>query len=176
MKTQKKYTKLTHEAAFKLLNENNWTVKSVIYRDVDALPGTNETSDTPLVGLCGKRFVSECGYHWQHCWKSEEETVFEVGDRVRVIVPGFEHWNDFSCFVSYVEGKYVSVEKWIRGENNPRAYLTVRPEHIELAPDPFEAALQGIALNRSVDDWYFTSKKGLEDLFNAGRDYERQQK
>lgn len=77
MKTHKKYTKLTIESALKLLQENNWTVENCIFSDY---PNFGVTGT--LNGIVAGSFIKEPAQDWEHCWKIEEETIWEVGDQV----------------------------------------------------------------------------------------------
>lgn len=150
MKIQEKYTKLTHEAAFKLLQENDWRVENCKFDDEGPYyHGPRSSSFGKLIGLKHGLFVQANGIGgkvWETCWKIEEETVFEVGDRVRACnqVTGV-HGLCGTVTAIYPDGYPVHF-----GAHT----ISLRGDELELAPepDPFEAVLEA---------------------FNAGRDYER---
>lgn len=76
MKTEKRYTKLTHEAALKLLQENNWCVVHCVFDDMDWGPANAVYGiHLGLHGMHAGKFVSTSGTKWKHCWKIEEVEV-----------------------------------------------------------------------------------------------------
>lgn len=157
MKTETKYIKLTHEAAFKLLQDNNWHVDGVTLSISDC-PETG-TKTLSLAGIHKNGFVSNIGTQWSYCWKVEQVQVFEIWDWVidargrTGLVVGFPSDPADAILV-----QFSGVHK-----------VYVNPDDLELAPDydPF-------------DKWYEEEtnlagkhKRLARFAFDAGRDYER---
>lgn len=114
MKTYTK-TELTHEAAFKLLQENNWLVEDCKF-DGEG-PYHRGPSSSPcgkLIGLKHGRFVQANGIGgkgWEHCWKIEE-----------VEVDPFEEWADeyHKHFSLTDDGRFLSKSAFNAGRDYER--------------------------------------------------------
>lgn len=159
MKIQQKYTELTHEAALKLLQENDWRVDNCVFSGEGPYHhGPRSSSFGKLIGLKHGRFVQANGIGgkvWETCSKIEEETVFEAGDRVRACnqVTGL-HGLCGTVTAIYPDGYLVHF-----GAHT----LLLRKDELAPEPDPFE-------------EWCrlpFHRTQNLRDAFNAGRDHER---